>query len=132
MRGDIAEGLQPPDVSSAVLEKLVASGHAYENKGNVYFSIASDPDFGKLSHVPRGEMLPIANEPHIEHVLRLLQRHGIDEAVFLSDTVYVMSSRPGRIVRRCPVNLPRPRDLEVTYTPQFQDVVHELRTLIRG
>jgi NitT/TauT family transport system ATP-binding protein len=30
------------------------------------------------------------------------------------------------------VNLPRPRDLEVTYTPQFQDVVHELRTLIRG
>jgi NitT/TauT family transport system ATP-binding protein len=50
--------------------------------------------------------------------------------VFLADTVYVMSSRPGRIVRRREVNLPRPRDLEVTYTQPFQDFVHELRTLI--
>jgi NitT/TauT family transport system ATP-binding protein len=43
-----------------------------------------------------------------------------------------MSSRPGRIVHRCAVPLPRPRDLEVTYTPAFQEVVHELRALIRG
>jgi len=28
------------------------------------------------------------------------------------------------------VSLPRPRDLEVTYTQQFQDIVHELRSLI--
>jgi mannose-1-phosphate guanylyltransferase len=45
--------------------------------------------------------LPVANEPHIEHVLRLLQRHGIDEAVLLTsylseafdDTVAAASSR---------------------------------------
>jgi NitT/TauT family transport system ATP-binding protein len=41
-----------------------------------------------------------------------------------------MSSRPGRIVRRCAVDIPRPRDLEVTYTQRFQDIVHELRSLI--
>jgi NitT/TauT family transport system ATP-binding protein len=35
-------------------------------------------------------------------------------------------------VRRCEVGIPRPRDLEVSYTQQFQDVVHELRRLIGG
>src|SRR5512134_1246322 len=60
----------------------------------------------------------------------MLVTHDLREAVFLADTVYVMSSRPGRIVRRCEVAFPRPRDLELTYTPQFQDIVHELRSLI--
>jgi len=60
----------------------------------------------------------------------MLVTHDLREAVFLADTVYVMSSRPGRIVRRCEVPFPRPRDLEVTYAAQFQDIVHELRSLI--
>ena len=62
----------------------------------------------------------------------MLVTHDLREAVFLSDTVYVMSNRPGRILRRCEVGLPRPRDLEVTYTQPFQDIVHELRALIGG
>jgi NitT/TauT family transport system ATP-binding protein len=41
-----------------------------------------------------------------------------------------MSSRPGRIVLRKAVGIPRPRDLEVVYTQPFQDIVHELRSLI--
>jgi NitT/TauT family transport system ATP-binding protein len=60
----------------------------------------------------------------------MLVTHDLREAVFLADTVYVMSSRPGRIVRRCEVPFLRPRDLELTYTPEFQDIVHELRSLI--
>ena len=53
--------------------------------------------------------------------------HDLREATFLADTVYVMSKRPGRILVRKEVNLPRPRDLEVTYTDQFTSIVHELR-----
>ena len=45
-----------------MIGKLLDSGHAYEVRGSVYFSVESDPDFGKLSHLPRPEMLPIANE----------------------------------------------------------------------
>jgi L-cysteine:1D-myo-inositol 2-amino-2-deoxy-alpha-D-glucopyranoside ligase len=45
-----------------LIEKLVASGHAYVSNGSVYFSVASDQNFGKLSRIPRAEMLPIANE----------------------------------------------------------------------
>ena len=60
----------------------------------------------------------------------MLVTHDLREAVFLADTVDVMSSRPGRSVRRCAVPFPRPRDLDITYTQPFQDLVHELRALI--
>lgn len=46
----------------AIIEPLIEKGFAYEKNGSVYFSVASDPEFGKLSHIPRVDMLPIANE----------------------------------------------------------------------
>jgi len=45
-----------------ITQALIEKGHAYESGGNVYFSVSSDPEFGKLSHIPRDQMLPIANE----------------------------------------------------------------------
>jgi NitT/TauT family transport system ATP-binding protein len=47
--------------------------------------------------------------------------------VFLADTVYVMSRSPGRFVVRREIDLPRPRELELTYTPEFAAIVLELR-----
>lgn len=44
------------------VEKLLEAGVAYEVNGNVYFSVDKDPDFGKLSRIPRSAMLPVANE----------------------------------------------------------------------
>ena len=57
----------------------------------------------------------------------ILVTHDLRESVFLADTVYVMSKSPGRFVVRKEIDLPRPRDLEVTYTPAFSDIVLELR-----
>jgi L-cysteine:1D-myo-inositol 2-amino-2-deoxy-alpha-D-glucopyranoside ligase len=45
-----------------ITQALLAKGNAYESGGSVYFSVESDPEFGKLSHIPRDRMLPIANE----------------------------------------------------------------------
>ncbi len=47
--------------------------------------------------------------------------------MFLSDRIFVMSQRPGRILVERKVDIPRPRDLEVTYSKEFGDIVHELR-----
>jgi NitT/TauT family transport system ATP-binding protein len=92
-----------------------------------------DEPFGALDAFTREELwVALRDLQAARKVTVMLVTHDLREAVFLADTVYVMSSRPGRIVRRCPVNLARPRDLEVTYTQPFQDVVHELRSLIRG
>ena len=46
----------------ALTQKLVELGLAYESGGSVYYSVAADPDFGKLSHLAPDEMLPVANE----------------------------------------------------------------------
>jgi NitT/TauT family transport system ATP-binding protein len=92
-----------------------------------------DEPFGALDAFTREELwIALRDLQAARHVTVMLVTHDLREAVFLADTVYVMSSRPGRIVRRCEVTLPRPRDLEVTYTQPFQDMVHELRSVIRG
>ncbi|HVL34043.1 MAG TPA: ABC transporter ATP-binding protein [Burkholderiales bacterium] len=90
-----------------------------------------DEPFGALDAFTREELwCALRDLQQARKVTVMLVTHDLREAVFLSDTVYVMSSRPGRIVRRCPVEIARPRELEVTYTQQFQDIVHELRALI--
>jgi ABC-type nitrate/sulfonate/bicarbonate transport system ATPase subunit len=48
--------------------------------------------------------------------------HDVEEAVFLSDEIYVMASRPGRIVDRLPIDLPRPRDRSIVTTPRFMAI----------
>ncbi|WP_240655505.1 ABC transporter ATP-binding protein [Paraburkholderia phosphatilytica] len=58
--------------------------------------------------------------------------HDIDEAVFLSDRIYVMTARPGRIKCVVPVNLPRPRTPEITASPEYVALVQRLRSLIRA
>ena len=90
-----------------------------------------DEPFGALDAFTREELWCALRDVQAERkVTVMLVTHDLREAVFLADTVYVMSSRPGRIVRRREVDITRPRDLEVTYTQRFQDVVHELRVLI--
>ncbi len=90
-----------------------------------------DEPFGALDAFTREELwCALRDLQAARKVTVMLVTHDLREAVFLADTVYVMSHRPGRIVRRCEVALPRPRDLDVTYTQPFQDIVHELRSLI--
>ncbi|HEX9432622.1 MAG TPA: ABC transporter ATP-binding protein [Burkholderiales bacterium] len=90
-----------------------------------------DEPFAALDAFTREELwCALRDLQAARNVTVMLVTHDLREAVFLADTVYVMSSRPGRIVRRCEVPIARPRDLEVTYTEPFQNIVHELRGLI--
>jgi NitT/TauT family transport system ATP-binding protein len=90
-----------------------------------------DEPFGALDAFTREELwCALRDLQAARKVTVMLVTHDLREAVFLADTVYVMSSRPGRIVKRREVKIPRPRELEVTYTQEFQDIVHELRALI--
>jgi NitT/TauT family transport system ATP-binding protein len=56
-----------------------------------------------------------------------LVTHSIQEAVILSDLVYVMSPRPGRIVEAVSIDLPRPRTLEMLSTAHFGAIVQAIR-----
>jgi NitT/TauT family transport system ATP-binding protein len=87
-----------------------------------------DEPFGALDAFTREELWCALRDLHAAQKFNvILVTHDLRESVFLADTVYVMSRSPGRFVVRKDIDLPRPRDLEVTYTPGFTDIVHALR-----
>ena len=87
-----------------------------------------DEPFGALDAFTREELWCALRDLQAAQKFNvILVTHDLRESVFLADTVYVMSRSPGRFVQRREIDLPRPRDLEVTYTPQFTALVHELR-----
>jgi NitT/TauT family transport system ATP-binding protein len=87
-----------------------------------------DEPFGALDAFTREELWCILRDLWTAQKFNvILVTHDLRESVFLADTVYVMSKSPGRFVVKRNIDLPRPRDLEVTYTPGFTDIVHELR-----
>src|SRR3954469_19571556 len=57
----------------------------------------------------------------------LLVTHDIDEAIYMSDRIVIMSPRPGRIDRAIPVNLPRPRQRN---SPEFLQLRSEILELL--
>ncbi len=90
-----------------------------------------DEPFGALDAFTREELWCILRDLWTEQRFTvILVTHDLREAVFLADTVYVMSKRPGRILVRREIDLPRPRDLEVTYSDAFSGIVHEMRARI--
>ena len=90
-----------------------------------------DEPFGALDAFTREELWCILRDLWTEQRFNvILVTHDLRESVFLADTVYVMSKSPGRFRVKKHIELPRPRDLEITYTKEFSDVVHELRTHI--
>jgi ABC-type nitrate/sulfonate/bicarbonate transport system ATPase subunit len=60
----------------------------------------------------------------------LLITHDVEEAVRLSDRVYVMSHRPGRVLAEIAIDLPRPRGLGSVTTPHFARLKAELLGLL--
>jgi NitT/TauT family transport system ATP-binding protein len=91
-----------------------------------------DEPFGALDAQTRLQMQEL-----LLHVWETLKRtvifitHDIDEAILLADTVYVMSARPGRIRSRNPVDLPRPRDVDMltdqTFNALRRDILRQIR-----
>jgi ABC-type nitrate/sulfonate/bicarbonate transport system ATPase subunit len=57
--------------------------------------------------------------------------HDVEEAVFLSDEVHVMGTRPGRIVETLAVDLPRPRLRSCTKMPEFIAIKERCLELLR-
>ncbi len=58
--------------------------------------------------------------------------HSITESVFLSDRVFVMTPRPGKLEKILDIDLPKDRGLSIVNTPQFGNYAEQIRTLLNA
>jgi NitT/TauT family transport system ATP-binding protein len=89
-----------------------------------------DEPFGALDEFTREHLnLELARISEREGKTIVFVTHNIEEAVFLSDRVVVMTNKPGRVVTCMDVDLPRPRVKETRLEPAFTETVNHIRTL---
>jgi NitT/TauT family transport system ATP-binding protein len=92
-----------------------------------------DEPFGSLDALTREKMAQeLIRIWNALPVTVFLVTHSIPEAVLLADEVLVMTGRPGTISERVPIDLPRPRLVELQGTPQFQLYAASIRSAIGG
>ena len=118
-----------PDQLSGGMKQRVGIVRALATNPQV---LLMDEPFGALDSQTRVVMQEILTNIWQQFRISVLfVTHDIEEAIFLSDRIYVMTARPGRIKAEIRVPLSRPRTAEMTSSLPFIDLVQRLKALIR-
>lgn len=113
-----------PKELSGGMKQRVAIARALANSPEV---LLMDEPFGALDPQTKANMQILMRDIwQKEHTTIVFITHDIEEAVFLSTRVLVMSPRPGRIVADVPIYLPYDRNLELKDTPEFIKLRREI------
>jgi NitT/TauT family transport system ATP-binding protein len=87
-----------------------------------------DEPFGALDAFTREELWDVLQDLCLKRKCTvMLVTHDLREAVYLADTVYVMSARPGKIIQTRKIDAPRPRNLDDLYGKEVVEMIHDLR-----
>ena len=90
-----------------------------------------DEPFGALDAITREHLnRELLRIQQLKHQTIFMVTHDINEAVFLSNRVLVLSRRPGAVKRDIPISLPHPRTDDLLTDPAFLGLVREVRAAI--
>jgi NitT/TauT family transport system ATP-binding protein len=93
--------------------------------------ILMDEPFGALDAFTRDEMNLLIQRLWMETGKTIIfVTHNVSEAIFLADRVVVLTPRPGRLAHVFPIDLPRPRTVDMTFEPDFIHLVREIKMTI--
>ena len=120
-----------PNQLSGGMRQRVAIARALVYKPRM---LLMDEPFGALDAQTRLQMQELLLQVWQAHRTTVLfVTHDVEEALLLSDRIYVMTARPGRIKAEITVDLPRPRNLlETESDPRFAALRRQVLTLIRA
>jgi len=119
-----------PSELSGGMQQRVGIARALANKPTV---LLMDEPFGALDSQTRAVMQENLLRVWAEFKITVIfVTHDVDEAIFLADRVLVMSAAPGRIIEDVKVPLSRPRNPEVTITPEFIALKRQFLQVIRA
>lgn len=118
-----------PDQLSGGMKQRVGIIRALATNPQV---LLMDEPFGALDAQTRIVMQQILTNMWQKFKLSVLFiTHDIDESIFLSDRIFVMTSRPGSLKAEISVPLPRPRTPEMVSSPEFLKLRAQIVDLIR-
>ena len=90
-----------------------------------------DEPFAALDAFTREELWAVLQDLWMaQRFTCILVTHDLREAAYLADVIFVMSARPGRVISTHRVDLPRPRTVQSTFDPHFNDIVQQIRAEI--
>jgi len=90
-----------------------------------------DEPFASLDAMTRERMwTELSRIWHARQKTVIMVTHSINESLFLADRVLVLTQRPGKIKMDVEVDLPRPRNDDIRYTPHFGELARKLREAI--
>lgn len=118
------EGLYPDSLSSG-MRRQVEIIRALVNDPKV---LLLDEPFRALDSMTKGLMHEyLLGVFEMTHKTIFFITHDLEEAVFLADRIYVMTTRPGTFKAIIDVDIPRPRDFRVQATKQFVEIKEQVR-----
>lgn len=117
-----------PKELSGGMKQRVAIARALANQPEV---LLMDEPFGALDPHTKSMMQLLMREIwEKEHPTVVFITHDIDEAVFLANKIYVMSARPGKIIKEVNVYLAHKRNLELKDSPEFINMRKNINNLL--
>jgi len=118
-----------PKALSGGMKQRVAIARALANNPAI---LLLDEPFGALDAQTRALMQELLTQVWEDlHKTILFVTHDVEEAIFLSDRVFIMTARPGRIKAEIEIPLERPRSYELKATEIFLRLKRQALTLIR-